>query len=114
MKILLIAVLMFVATRCLADEQISKVDEYTGKITITNIAEKDDVKTTLSQEKNFTLAELKERKTQSEASLASWQKAKAETEANITKQTEQVALWDRLIKSFGDQGIIDKPEPVIK
>lgn len=114
MKLVLIMTILLMSTQCLADEQISKVDEYTAKVTITNIAEKDDVKTTLSQEKNFTLAELKERKASAEGSLASWQKAKAETEANITKQTEQIALWDRLIKSFGDQGIIDKPEPVIK
>ena len=114
MKLLLIMIVLLVATQCLADEQISKVDKYTAKVIITNIAEKDDVKTTLSQEKNFTLAELNERKASAEGSLASWQKAKAETETNIIKQTEQIALWDRLIKGFGDQGIIDKPEPVIE
>ena len=114
MKLLLIMIVLLVATQCLADEQISKVDKYTAKVIITNIAEKDDVKTTLSQEKNFTLAELNERKASAEGSLASWQKAKAETEANITKQTEQIALWDRLIAGFGDQGIIDKPEPVVE
>ena len=109
---LVLGVLIFLAVKCFAEETVLKVDDYSAKITISNITEKDGVKTTLSQERVFTLTELNTAKSMSENALKSWQDAKVKADENIVIQTNQIALWQSLIDECILQGIIEKPEPI--
>lgn len=94
---------------CFAEEVVEKIDDYSAKITISSVADKDGVKTTVSQEKVFTLEELNTAKAQSESALQSWQAEKIKAEENITVQAAQVALWEKLIDDCKAAGVIDKP-----
>lgn len=110
---LFIAIFIFIVTfaiKSFAEETVEKVDDYTAKITISSTTEKDGIKTFLSQEKNFTLDEIKKSKSQAEQALKSWQDKMVEAEKNIRIQTdEQIAMWDRLLIEMAKKEIIEKP-----
>jgi len=89
-----------------AEETVTKLDANSVRITISNVSDKEGVKTTISQEKTFTLDELTSAKSASESALKSWEDAKKKADENIAIQTEQVALWDRLIAESTKQGIV--------
>ena len=101
--------LIFFAIKCFAEETVIKVDDYSAKITISSVNDKDGVKTTISQEKVFTLDELNTAKTASEAALKSWQDEVKKCEDNITLQTNQITLWQKLIDKCKTTGIVSKP-----
>ncbi len=99
-------VLLCLSQSALGQEPVvEKVDDYSAKITISNVNEKDGIKTTVSQEKVFTLEELSQAKTASESASKSWQDEKKKCEDNIVQQTTQIALWDSLIKKCEAEGI---------
>lgn len=120
MRTALLVALLLVSTVVSAQEPIvTKVDDFSAKIVISNTNDKDGVKTTVSQEKIFTLDELLTAKTASETALKSWQDEATKAQENITLQTNQIALWAKLIKDMTDLGCISKPieqptEEVIK
>jgi len=90
-------------------ELVEKINEFSAKVTISNIKQDKDVKTTVTQEKIFSLDELNSAKTASETALKSWEDNKIKCDENIAIQTEQVALWDRLINESVKQGVVVKP-----
>lgn len=105
-------VIIFFTVKCFAEPIVEKVDAYSAKITISNVSDKDRVKTTVSQEKIFTLDELLTAKTASETALKSWQDEAQKSQENITIQTNQIALWASLIDQCKASGIIEKPKPI--
>ncbi len=111
--LLILAVLVFCAVKtCRAEETVEKIDENTVKVTISSVNEKEGVKTTLSQERNFTLEGLLERKAASEKALQSWQDVKIKAEENIALQTAQVAMWERLLANSEGLGVVAKVEAI--
>ena len=93
-------------------ESVEKVDDYSAKITLSNVTDKEGVKTTVTQERVFTLDDLITAKQMSETALKSWQDNKVKVDENILIQTNQIALWAKLIKDCEDAGVVKKPEPV--
>jgi hypothetical protein len=112
--VVVLAVLMCTVSYAGVAEKVDKIDEYSGRLTVTNIVERDGVKNTNIQEKVFTVDELNQAKAMSEQALKSWQDKKKECDDNIALQQEQIALWDRQIAEFGKQGIISKPKEEVK
>ena len=106
--------MIFGVAICFAEPVVEKVDNYKAKITLSNTTDKDGVKTTVSQEKTFTLKELEAGKVASETALQSWVDAKVKAEENIAIQTAQVALWDKLIADTKASGVIEEPVEPIK
>ena len=109
MRTALLVAILLIATPVFATELVEKVDDFSAKITISNITDKDNIKTTISQEKIFTLDELLTAKTASETALKSWQDELTKSQENITIQTNQIALWQKLIDDCKTAGIIEKP-----
>jgi len=105
MRIALLVAILLIATPVFATELVEKVDDFSAKITISNVNEKDGVKTTVSQEKVFSLDELLTAKIASETALKSWQDEATKAQENITLQTTQIALWSKLIAECEKQGI---------
>ena len=103
-------VIMLSANLCFSTETVEKVDGYSAKVVISNITDREGLKTTVTQERVFTLEELQHGKAASEKALASWQDEAKKVADNITIQTSQVALWQRLIDEYAKQGIIEKPK----
>jgi len=101
--------LIFFAVKCFAEETVPKIDPYTASITVSSTNIKDGTETTVSQKRNFTLDELLTAKTASETALKSWQDGATKCNENITLQTTQIALWQKLIDEFAKQNIVAKP-----
>lgn len=106
----IVVIILFGVLLASAEEpKIKKLDNYSARITISNVNEKEGVKTTVSQEKTFTLEELTKARAMSEGALKSWQDESVKCNENIALQTNQVALWDKLIVDTKAAGIIEKP-----
>ncbi len=105
MRTALLVALLLISTSVFATETVEKISDTQAKITISNVSDKDGVKTTLSQEKVFTLDELNAAKALSENALKSWQDEATKAQENITLQTTQIALWSKLIAECEKQGI---------
>ena len=103
------AIIIYAVNLAFAEETVTKVDEYSAKIVITSVTENAKMKNTNTQEFTATLDELNYAKTASEQALKSWQDEKKKCEANITLQTNQLALAQRLIDEATKQGVVVKP-----
>ncbi len=116
-EICLVGAAIFIITvltaKCFGSETVEKIDDYTAKIEISNIVDENNIKTTITQEKNFTLTELLQAKSAAETALKTWQDKIAETNSNIELQTKQIEMWDRLIVLAKEQGIIEKLEKTV-
>lgn len=112
--IVLAVLILFVSGMAFASTAVEKVDDYSAKFTVSNVQEKDGVKTTITSEKVFTLEELTQAKAQSETALKSWQDEKKKAEDNIVVQTAQIKLWDDAITEFKAKGIVEKPKEEVK
>ena len=103
-----IASMIMIYGVCFAEPKVEKIDNYKAKITLSNTTDKEGVKTTVTQEKTFTLKELEAGKVASETALKSWVDNKVKCDENIAIQTAQVALWDKLIADTKALGIIEE------
>ena len=98
MRTVILFIVLLTSTLCSAGEIITKISDTEINLMKSDTTETSDYKITVSTETPYTLEELRYHKTRAEQALASWQEAKVKVEDNIAMQTEQIAMWDRVIK----------------
>ena len=105
---ILLLIISLTSTISSAEETVTKISDTEINLIKSDTTETLDYKVTVSTEVPYTLEELYYHKTQAEQALASWQEAKVKIEDNIAMQTEQIAMWDRVISEAEKLGVKDE------
>ena len=103
------AIIVFCVNQAFGEPVITKVDEFNAKVVVSNVSEKEGTKTTVSQERNFSLEEVTRASEATDTALKSWQDEKVKCDENIAIQEKQKALWKSIKDEMILQGVQEKP-----